>query len=160
MLADLSDLPKDVPSPDGVRIESVSSDSMMKDWMEPFKAGFQMPDVANDFFFSLFKEFGYTEELPMQNYLVYDKNEPVSCMTLYMGKNRVASIWCVATSHQARGKGLGTIITWKGCVEALQKGYRYAILISSEMGYSIYKRLGFEEYCKVGYYRWRPADND
>jgi len=94
----------------------------------------------------------------MQNYLVYFEDEPASCLTLYMGGNRVASIWCVATSPQVRGKGLGTLVTWKGCVEALQKGYRYAILISTEMGYNVYKRLGFREYCKVGYYLWQPKD--
>jgi predicted GNAT family acetyltransferase len=127
--------------------------------MEPFKAGYQMPDMVNDFFFSLFKEFGYAEDLPLQNYLAYYQDEPVSCVTLYVGEDHIAGIWCVATSPQARGKGLGIVVTWKGCVEALQKGYRYAILISSKMGYNVYKRLGFKEYCKVIYYHWQPPDN-
>jgi ribosomal protein S18 acetylase RimI-like enzyme len=160
MLADLSDLPKDVSIPDGTRIERVSNDALLKDWMEPFNAGYQMPEMVNDFFFSFYKEFGYAEDLPMQNYLVYYEDEPVSCVTLYMGENHVAGIWGVATSPQARGKGLGTVITWKGCVEAIQKGCQYAILISSQMGYNVYRRLGFREYCKVGYYLWQPQDND
>jgi len=158
MLADLSDLPTELPIPDDARIGRVGSDAMLKDWMEAFEAGFQTPDVVNDFFFSFYKEFGYAEDLPMQNYLAYYRDEPVSCVTLYVGENHVAGIWAVATSPQARGKGLGTIITWKGCFEALRKGYRYAILISSQMGYNVYERLGFKEYCKVSYYRWQPKD--
>jgi hypothetical protein len=28
---------------------------------------------------------------------------------------------------------------------------------SSEIGYSAYRRLGFEEYCRIGLYEWRPG---
>jgi N-acetylglutamate synthase-like GNAT family acetyltransferase len=160
MLANLSDLPKDLTIPDGARMERVSNEDKLKEWMEPFKAGYQFPDMFNNFFYSLLKDFGYAEDLPIQNYLAYFNDEPVACVTLYLGKNNVAGIWNVATSPEARGKGIGTAITWKGCFEAFQKGYQHAILLSSEMGYNVYKRLGFEEYCKVGYYLWQPPDTE
>jgi hypothetical protein len=34
------------------------------------------------------------------------------------------------------------------------EGYRAAILLESEMGESVYRRLGFREYCKIGEYSW------
>ena len=29
---------------------------------------------------------------------------------------------------------------------------------SSSPGYSVYRRLGFAEYCRIGIYEWRPAE--
>ena len=32
----------------------------------------------------------------------------------------------------------------------------HGVLGSSEMGYSVYRKLGFVEYCRIGLYEWRP----
>ncbi len=42
-------------------------------------------------------------------------------------------------------------------LEARQLGYRTGVLGSSEMGCPVYRRLGFEERCRIGVYEWRPA---
>jgi hypothetical protein len=31
------------------------------------------------------------------------------------------------------------------------------VLGSSEMGYPLYRGLGFEEHCRIGLYEWRPG---
>jgi hypothetical protein len=41
--------------------------------------------------------------------------------------------------------------------EARDLGYNVGVLGSSEMGYSVYRGLGFEEYCRIGLYEWRPG---
>ena len=41
--------------------------------------------------------------------------------------------------------------------EARDLGYTISVLGSSEMGYPVYRRLGFEEYCRIGLYEWRPG---
>jgi GNAT superfamily N-acetyltransferase len=160
MLADLAALPTEVPIPANVRLERISSEVLLLDWMVPFKAGYQMPEIFNDYFFALWKEFGFSNELPVQHYLAYIGDKPAACVTLYLGENNIAGIWNVATSPEARGKGIGTAITWKACYEALQKKYQYAILLASKMGYNIYKNLGFKEYFETQVYIWQPSENE
>jgi len=36
-------------------------------------------------------------------------------------------------------------------------GYSVGVLGSSEVGYPVYRELGFEEYCRIGLYEWRPG---
>lgn len=158
MLADFSTLPEEMSLADGVRIELVTNNEMMEDWKFVLKEGFQMPDMVMDFFLEVYKEIGHGEGTPTQHYLAYLDDKPVACGTIYLGTNNVCGIWNIATLEEARGKGIGTAITWKPCFDAMQKGYKYGVLLSSEMGYGVYKRLGFEEYCKVGYYAWAPEE--
>lgn len=64
----------------------------------------------------------------------------------------VAGIYAVGTSEAARGKGIGTAITAVPLLDARAEGYHVATLQSSEMGFSVYERMGFREYCKLSRY--------
>jgi len=41
-------------------------------------------------------------------------------------------------------------------IEAQKLGYEIAILHSSEMGFNVYKKMGFKEYCTIEMYIWHP----
>ena len=69
----------------------------------------------------------------------------------------VAGIYFVCTVPSARRQGIGAAITLAALTEAQALGYRIAVLSSSSMGYGIYRRLGFAEYCRIGIYTWRPT---
>jgi GNAT superfamily N-acetyltransferase len=62
----------------------------------------------------------------------------------------VVAIYNVATVPEARGHGLGSFATRVAMRHGLDAGARTAILEASEMGHSLYLRLGFRD---VGRYR-------
>jgi len=59
-------------------------------------------------------------------------------------------IYNVATLPDARGRGIGGAITLAALLDARARGASLGVLESSEMGYSVYRRLGFQE---AGRYR-------
>ena len=56
----------------------------------------------------------------------------------------------VATLPEARGRGLGRLVTLAALRDARERGAGAAVLESSQMGYALYGRLGFQD---VGRYR-------
>jgi predicted GNAT family acetyltransferase len=156
MFADLSDLPDKVSQAGGLRLERVRTEEMMADYRAPLVVSFELPDVVSDLFLSMFQHLGLTDDASTQHYVAYLDDKPVACSTVYLGKERVAGIWNVARVPEARGKHIGTTITWEACNEAKQKGYQHAMLLSSDMGYNVYRRLGFEEFFRAHVYLWKP----
>jgi predicted acetyltransferase len=55
----------------------------------------------------------------------------------------------VATLPEARGKGIGAAVTLKPLHNARELGYIIGVLQSSEMGFNVYKRLGFRHLCQI-----------
>jgi GNAT superfamily N-acetyltransferase len=68
----------------------------------------------------------------------------------------VAGVYCVSTVERARRRSLGAAVTLAALHEAKDLGFSVGVLGSSEMGYGVYRRLGFEEYCRIGLYEWHP----
>jgi hypothetical protein len=61
----------------------------------------------------------------------------------------------VGTLPAARRQGIGKAITLQPLLDARARGYRYAILFSSQMGYRVYQQLGFRDVrSPIGLYYW------
>jgi ribosomal protein S18 acetylase RimI-like enzyme len=79
----------------------------------------------------------------------------VATTTLFL-MDGVAGIYNVATLPEARGRGIGAVMTVHALRRAQALGARAAIQLASPMGERIYRRLGFVERCRVGWYLWLP----
>ena len=64
----------------------------------------------------------------------------------------VAGIYMVGTVPEARRQGIGTALSLAPLLEAREMGYRIGTLQSSEMGYAVYRRMGFKEHFRFGFY--------
>jgi GNAT superfamily N-acetyltransferase len=65
-----------------------------------------------------------------------------------------AGIYFVMTIPEARRQGIGAAITLKALQEARELGFQTGVLGASSMGHSVYKSIGFKEYCRIGIYEW------
>ena len=152
MAVDLQSLNETLSPPPGLAVEPVTTMDTMKQWCDAFVAGFGLPDSVRDVFLDLTRSLGLDAPAP-RPYIGWLDGEPVAISTLFLGAG-VAGIYNVATVPEARRKGIGTAMTLAPLRHARALGYRIGVLFASEMGAGVYRRLGFQEYCKIGSYTW------
>ena len=58
----------------------------------------------------------------------------------------------LATVPEVRRQGIGAAVGLAALRDARTMGYRIAVLGASPMGECLYRRLGFQEYCRMNNY--------
>ena len=154
MSVDLSELPERVPVPENLVIERVHDEAGLAAWVEALGLGFGEGSVEAEWVGEMYRRLGF--EGPWCHYLGILAGEPVATATSFFGAG-VAGIYFVCTVERARRRGIGAAVTLAALREAQKMGYGVGVLGSSEMGYPVYRGLGFEEYCRIGLYEWRPG---
>ena len=154
MSVDLSELPERVPVPENLVIERVHDEAGLAAWVEALGSGFGEGPVEAEWVGEMYRRLGF--EGPWRHYLGILAGEPVATATSFFCAG-VAGIYFVCTVERARRRGIGAAVTLAALREARKMGYGVGVLGSSEMGYPVYRGLGFEEYCRIGLYEWRPG---
>jgi len=156
MAVDLLKLNEGLTTPPGLEIEPVNDLPTLKQWCHVFSAGFEIPEPYGQAFFDLFASLGFGAGSPIKSFLGRLNGEPVAISMLFL-RAGVAGIYCVTTLPAARRLGVGAAMTLFPLLEARRQGYRAGILQASAMGASVYRRLGFQEYCKIREYTWMES---
>ena len=155
MAVDLVTLPE-AEEPVGFEVERVRDEGRLATWVETLGSGFGEGPVEAEWLGEMYRRLGHDSGGPFRHFLGRLDGEPVATATLFLGAG-VAGIYFVFTRERARRRGIGAGITLAALREARGLGYEMGVLGSSEMGYAVYRRLGFEELCRIGIYEWRPA---
>ena len=150
MAVDLLALNEDLPTPAGLAIKLVEDTTALKQWAYASILGFGLDETYVDPWFDLFAALGF--DLPLRNYLGILNGKPVATSQLLLGAG-VAGIYVVATLPGARRQGIGAAITLAPLRHARALGYRIGILHASRLGEGVYRRLGFQEYCRMSHYQ-------
>ena len=135
-----------------LKIEFVQNKKHVEDWVSAFIAGLSGTENQREYLFK--SEITLLQKSDYIRFVGYWNGEPVAVAALFLDEN-VAGVYFVITKPDHRGKGIGTAITIAALKNAKERGYQDAILQSSQMGYNIYRRIGFEEYCKFKWYHYR-----
>lgn len=156
MAIDLDSFAKERPKPDGLEIFQVAGEEMLRQWIHVASVGFGVPAEAEEVWFEFFNYAAY--QTPFQTYLGVLNGVPVATSQLCLSAG-VAGIYNVTTLPQARGGGIGSAMVSAPLFAARKHGYRVGILQSSKMGYSVYQRLGFQDFGKLSVYLWEEGRN-
>lgn len=79
--------------------------------------------------------------------------EIVAAAALFTGSG-VAGIYGVMTAEAARGRGYGGALTAAAMQEGRRRGMTTAVLLASELGEPVYRRLGFRDVGQVRFLHW------
>lgn len=149
MALDLALLPERLDLPSGLSIQAVTDEAGVRLWNQTFVPAYGLPPSWEPDCLGMMLASLHT----MTSYLGFVDGQPVATASLLLAAG-VAGIYSIATLPDWRGKGIGAAMTLYPLFEARRLGCRAAVLQSSEMGYPVYRRLGFREFCRMERYRW------
>jgi GNAT superfamily N-acetyltransferase len=127
-------------------------------WAYTVSIGMGFPEKFAEAFVQLEIAVDDAQYKSQHRYIGFLDGVPVAASALVLDSG-LAGIYAVATLPPARRKGIGAIMTIKPLVEAREIGYRVGILQSSQMGYSVYQKIGFREVCKYEQYLHSQRDD-
>ncbi len=156
MAVDLSTVREDLRVPENFIAERVRDERDLAAWTRTLAEAFGEGPVEAQWVGEMYRRIGLGDDVPWRHYLGRLGGEPVATSTLFLGAG-VAGIYFVSTAQGARRRGTGAAITLAALHDAREMGCRVGVLGASEMGYPVYRRLGFREYCRIGLYEYHPA---
>ena len=110
-----------------------------------------MPEIVEDAWFDLYLSLGFDPSLPIRYYL--------GSLTTRLWRHRPCFLVQVSLEYtmwqHSNLQGYpGAAMTKFPLLEARGLGYRAGVLNSSEIGYNVYRSVGFQEYCTIYQYVW------
>jgi GNAT superfamily N-acetyltransferase len=155
MAADLSTLAEDVPAPPDLAVTRVRDRQDLATWAR-IRALDPEGELESAWVAEMYARIGLGDETPWRHYLGRLGPRPVATATLFLGAG-VAGVYFVLTVPEARRRGVGAAVTLAALREARALGYRTGVLGASDLGYPLYRRLGFREYCRIRVYEWTTS---
>ncbi|HEU5423989.1 MAG TPA: GNAT family N-acetyltransferase [Nitrolancea sp.] len=136
----LQPVPAPPPPPADLDIRLVTTEAELADFMEVSGTGQRwVPSLA-------------AARDPGVALLVgYVQGKPVATARINL-LGRVGEINGVGTLPAYRRRGYGTAMTWAAIAEGVRRGCDAITLSASEMGYSVYRRMGFVPVCRYRTY--------
>jgi ribosomal protein S18 acetylase RimI-like enzyme len=155
MVVKLDSLKEDLRKPKGLEIELVEDIGTLNKWVLALVYGFGGKGINEriSYWFEAESKIGFDPDPQRLRFLGYLDGKPVSTSLMYLGAG-VAGIYCVATLLEARRKGIGTEMTLQPLLKAREMGLKIGVLGSTDIGYGVYRRIGFEERWTMGVYEW------
>lgn len=154
MARSLRNLPEQTLA-DDVTIEVVRDGDTFRAWVDVAAQGFGMPPELPAAILK-YEALGFDDDLTDRLVLARRGGRPVAT-ALGLVAGRGVTIANVTTLEDARGRGIGRGVTLAVMKLALDMGAEIAVLLSTKMGFSVYRGLGFEPFGRYRSYIWDRA---
>jgi ribosomal protein S18 acetylase RimI-like enzyme len=136
----------DVPEltlPAGVTLSWATDPGALRSAMRLVAAGFGLPDELADRMADLMVS-AAGPGTPLRTVVARLDDKPVaSAQGIHIG--HAVGIYNVATLDEARGRGIGAAVTVAVLRDAMARGAGFGVLESSDLGHSVYARIGFRD---------------
>lgn len=133
------------PAAPGCSLERIGAGAASAAWGEVFSDGYELPREVGGLFAPDVVGAEMAPDAPLQWFGVVRGGRMVSTSMLFL-HDGIAGIYGVSTLPEARRQGLGAFATAGALLRAREVGYRVGALQSSQMGRSVYERLGFRAF--------------
>jgi len=155
MAVELAKLDAGLRNVPGLSIQKAHAEADWWQWGRTMSAGFELPP-ATEFVVKAWHDlFSRIDPEIVTAYTGFLDGQPVATSALAL-VGGAAGIYGVSTIPVARRKGVGAWMTLQPLLDARAKGYQVGVLQATEMGASVYRSLGFQEYCRICSYLFRP----
>lgn len=144
-----------VPYPENFLIKRVRNVEDLEIWSETFTIGFENEPETAAYWTTVFTSFGFGDDSPWRFYTGFLDGKPVATSSMFIGSAAVG-IYHVVTFPEARGLGIGSLMTLEPLHEGRELGFEQGVLQSSDMGLPIYLKLGFKQLFLADFYVWHP----
>lgn len=151
MVVELAQLAAQMALPRDLTIKVVEDNAALGVWADIAAVGTGFAEPVAAMVRTLELEVGLQPANGLRRYLGYLGGVPVAASGLLLAAG-VAGIFAVATLPNARRQGIGAAMTRIPLLDALAEGYKVGTLQASEMGYPVYKALGFATVCGIELY--------
>jgi hypothetical protein len=141
---------EDRPMPEGVRLQQVHTEAMVKDFAEVAARSFTTLGLPEDVGRSVFSEPSALLAPHLYLIVAYLEDKPASCAMALLSHG-ISGIYYVGTIEAARSMGLAEQCTRAAGNAALKLGARCIVLQASVYGEPVYKRMGYKEFTR---YPW------
>jgi GNAT superfamily N-acetyltransferase len=160
MAADLAAMDFDRPLPDGLEIAEVRNASVLIDeWTPVFGADTDWsPSVLRTYIESLTAP-GFDTSLPFRHFVGRLEGEPVATSSVLCARG-VVGLFGEGTVPSARRRGIGAAMALAALRWGAERGYRVGVTVATDMGRSVYAKIGFRHVCAVSLYRLPRAASE
>lgn len=152
MAINLNSVNENFEAPKGMKIKKVSNIHELATWTDVLTKSFDIQGIKVEMYKKYFLNLGVGNNLNFHYYLGLLEETPVASSILFKGKE-TAGIYYVGTLPEARRGGVAKAMTNNLINEAKNEGYKILVLHASEIGYPLYKNIGFKEYYNTNIYK-------
>jgi GNAT superfamily N-acetyltransferase len=157
MAIDLSLISENSTRPPQLKIISVDDEFTLQEWIHVASRGFRIDETFEQVWHDLFVDTIFRPRY--RTFLALLDGKPVGTSQLFLSAG-VAGIYNVTVIPEARFQGIGSAVTLASLLIARRLGYRIGILQASKQGYSVYRRIGFQDVGKLSVYLWESIQKN
>ena len=140
---------------DGVRLVEAEDDASLRDYETLIRTYWSVPEDARDLI-EQFNRYWTGARSPGIRFVAYLDGTAVGKLFMNLVELPIVSIYGVAVVPAARGLGIATALMTRALARAKGSGATRAVLHSSAMAVSLYRRMGFAERCTFDVYATGP----